>query len=334
MVEVGDRRDWDRLVLQMASPHVLQSAAWGEFKSRWGWQVWRFAWLGPSGPAAAAQVLVRRLGGLPLSVGYVPKGPLLADDEACSWSQPLGDLAAWASRRRLALLKVDPDVPAERQDVAAAWRSVGLRPSAEQIQFPNTMRSDLAGGETALRAQLKPKTRYNIGLAARRGVAMRLGGMRDLAAFYDLYAETGNRDGFAVRERAYYEDVWTQWLGSGSAALILAERNGAPLAGALPVRFGRTAWFLYGACLRYDWWGGPTRLEETDRLWGVYRFKSGFGARLCRQLGAWDAPATPLLYSLYGELARLRRAWLGRSGRAARNGPNRPLRATIASKIG
>jgi lipid II:glycine glycyltransferase (peptidoglycan interpeptide bridge formation enzyme) len=121
--------------------------------------------------------------------------------------------------------------------------------------------------------------------------------------------------------------------------LLLAERDGQALAGVLPIAYGGTALYLYGAssdrdrehmpaylaqwhsllwaidhgCRTYDWWGAPTRLEPDDPMWGVYQFKRGFGATLVEQVGAWDYPPRPLLYAAFALAERLRhgliRAW-------------------------
>ncbi len=338
MISLDDHRQWDREVLLLPAPHVLQGASWGDFKARWGWSVHRFIWPGSTSLRAAAQVLVRSPGRLPLPVAYVPKGPLLAEPaDPQLWRQVLVDLTAWARERGVVVLKIDPDIPAEWDAVAACWRSLGWRFSWQQIQFPNTMISDLTTGESGLLAAMKPKTRYNVRLAARRGVEVRHGGLEDLPLFHELYLQTGIRDGFAVREAAYYLDIWSVWLREGRGTLILAERGGQTLAGCLPVAFGATAWFLYGAsadqgrehmasylaqweslrwalgrgCRQYDWWGAPTVLAPSDRLWGVYRFKAGFGAVFRPQLGAWDAPLRGPRSSAYEAFGRAWRAVAG-----------------------
>jgi len=73
-------------------------------------------------------------------------------------------------------------------------------------------------------------------------------------------------------------------------------------------------WAVARGCQRYDWWGGPSVLDASDPLWGVYRFKRGFGAEWVPQLGAWDLPVQARRYALYDRLDRWRRAWLRRRG--------------------
>lgn len=360
MRSIGGREEWEALCRKMPAPHLLQGWDWGEIKSRWGWQVQRFAWMGPpsdplpqdsglaSGPTlvdraedkgtrALAQLLWRQVG--PFRLGYLPKGPLLADlEDLEAWTAALVDLEVLARGQGICQLKMDADVPAGADNLVAAWRALGWRPSEEQIQFPNTMTSSLQGDEAAILARMKAKTRYNLRLAERRGVTLRHGGLDALEDFLPLYVETGQRGGFGLRSADYYRDVVGNYLKRGAATVILAEKDGRALAGVVPVVHGRTALYLYGAsseagredmpaylaqweslrwaraqgCARYDWWGGPRRLEAEDPLWGLYRFKSGFGAELQAQQGAWDLPVLALQYAAYSKLSTWRAAWLAR----------------------
>ena len=93
------------------------------------------------------------------------------------------------------------------------------------------MVSDLTPDEDALLAAMKPKWRYNIRLAERRGVVVRDGTAADLPAFYAMYAETGARDGFLVRPFEYYHAIWARFLADGLGHVLLAEVEGARPAG-------------------------------------------------------------------------------------------------------
>lgn len=328
-VECLDPAQWDAVLLSLPQPHILQSWAWGETKSQTGWRARRLIWRdGRTGgdPVAAAAVLIRRLGRrLPFAVAYVPKGPLLDWEDESLAEAVLAHLEAEARRSRALFIKIDPDVRSDSpagQAVTALLARRGWRPSAEQIQFRNTMVSDLTPDEDALLAAMKPKWRYNIRLAQRRGVVVRAGSAADLPVFYALYSETGRRDGFLVRPFQYYRAIWGRFMAEGLAHLLLAEVAGQPVAGLILFRFGPTAWYFYGAsadqsrelmpnhalqwaamcwakaagCRRYDWWGAPDVLAESDPMWGVYRFKQGFGGEFVPHIGAWDYPARRLGY--------------------------------------
>ncbi len=336
VTQIDDRDEWDSALQTLPRPHALQSWDWGAFKERWGWQATRLLWQQEGQPVAAAQVLRRRLLHTPLSIMYAPKGPLLAYNDAALFDTVLCALEEEARRRRCLFVKIDPDVrlgigtqesdpePAA-QAVLAALRRRGWRHSADQIQFRNTVLVDLTPDEQQLLARMKPKTRYNLRLAERRGVSIRRGSGDDLRAFYALYRETSRRDGFLIRPFAYYQDVWSLFLAAGRAHLLVAELGAEPIAGLMLFVFGHTAWYMYGAsadthrdlmpshllqweamrlarqlgCTCYDMWGAPDRFDESDRMWGVYRFKIGFGGETVRGLGAYDFTPAPGLYYFY-----------------------------------
>jgi lipid II:glycine glycyltransferase (peptidoglycan interpeptide bridge formation enzyme) len=45
--------------------------------------------------------------------------------------------------------------------------------------------------------------------------------------------------------------------------------------------------------------GRTDELSESDPMWGVYRFKQGFGGQFVQHIGAWDSAASRPLYWLY-----------------------------------
>lgn len=332
---ITERAAWNRALLALPAPHLLQTWEWGEVKAQTGWTAQRLLWTQPAtgAPAAAASLLLRRIGRLPWGVAYVPKGPLLDWDDPTTAELALAGVEATARQRRAIFVKIDPDVdPASLagQRLVTTLRRRGWQASAEQIQFRNTALLNLAAGEEALLAGMKPKWRYNIRLAERRGVQVRLGSPADLPAFYALYAETGSRDGFIVRPFEYYQQTWLRFMQPAGkeapwAALLLAEVEGDAVAGLIIFGFAATAWYLYGAsserqrnlmpnhllqweamrlaaargCTSYDLWGAPDVLDESDALWGVWRFKEGFGAQFAPHIGAWDFPVNRPLYHLY-----------------------------------
>jgi peptidoglycan pentaglycine glycine transferase (the first glycine) len=234
-----------------------------------------------------------------------------------------------------------PDCASE---TATLLESRGWRFSDDQIQFRNTLLVDLTRPEDELLAAMKQKTRYNVRLAMRRGVEIRSVGdgtgnahlSRALDLFYPLYAETAQRDGFVIRPQSYYQDAWGTFLKEGLAHLLLAEFAGETVAGLLLFTFGPTAWYMYGAssdhhrqhmpnyllqweairwakaagCTLYDLWGAPDRLDESDPMWGVVRFKLGLGGELARGLGAWDFPVNRTGYRFYTEFVPRYLNWL------------------------
>jgi lipid II:glycine glycyltransferase (peptidoglycan interpeptide bridge formation enzyme) len=271
-------------------------------------------------------------------VAYVPKGPLADPIDRAAWSMLIDAMHTIARQARAIFLKIEPDWPDEPASIQQLL-DLGLRPGPS-VQPKQTLVLDLTRSPDELLAAMKPKTRYNIGLASRKGVLVREGTPADLPTFHQLMQVTGRRDGFATHTREYYEAAWQLFAPSGHARLFLATCDDQVIAGLMAFAFGDKAWYLYGAssdehrqrmpnhllqweairwakaqgCRTYDLWGIPAEAtgneddltERRGGLWGVYRFKAGFGGRLVRYVGAFDFIYRPLLYKLYSRLAALR----------------------------
>jgi len=202
----------------------------------------------------------------------------------------------------------------------------GWRFSASQVQFRNTLTLDLTQTEEALLAAMNQSTRRKIRTATKEGVVVRLASSADdLRTLYDLYTTTGARQGFLIRPLDYYREAWARFMDAGLAQAFLAELPGQALAGLVLFHFGSKAWYFYGMSSNderqrnaphllqwhailwakaqgypvYDFWGAPDEFTESDSMWGVYRFKDGFGGTVVRHIGAWDYVPNRALYSLY-----------------------------------
>lgn len=357
-----DAPTWNSLVAGLPDPHILQTWQWGALKARFDWQPFPTVWHDRQGKVAAAALVLgrslpRRMLGRRLQVMYVPKGPLLRDwEDAGLRRQVFTDLRALARREGAIFIKIDPDVrlgsgipagPDEREaesgpGVVADLQVNGWRYSEEQVQFRNTVLVDLSAAEDEILSRMKQKTRYNIRLAARKGVVVRPAGEADLELIYHMYSETALRDGFAIREPVYYQAAWGSFMEAGMAEPLVAEVDGQPVAAVVIFRFAGKAWYMFGmsrevhrekmanyllqweamkrakaaGCKLYDFWGAPEEFHQGDPLWGVYRFKEGFGGYVVRHIGAWDLPVRPLYYRLYTHLLPRLLDWMRRRGMA------------------
>jgi lipid II:glycine glycyltransferase (peptidoglycan interpeptide bridge formation enzyme) len=274
-----------------------------------------------------------------LNVLYVPRGPLLDWSNVPLRERILRDLQAMAYQYRGIFIKIDPEVIVGRglpgtdaaeddavgQAVLQTMQSTGWALSGSQVQFKNTVWLDIAQSDQDLLAKMKQKTRYNLRLAERKGVTIRQGSSADFALLYRMYAETSVRDQFVIRSAEYYTHVWSTFFKQKMLKPIIAEFEGQPIAALMLFTFGHRAWYLYGmstdqhrdkmpnyllqfeamraardaGCTQYDLWGAPDHFDETDPMWGVYRFKEGLGGQVIRTIGAFDFAAWPGLYSLY-----------------------------------
>lgn len=329
----ADRTAWDAFVAACADGGVLQSSAWGAFKRQAGWRPYRLA-VGEGNTAlAGAQILLRPL---PLAIGmlaYCPRGPL------GDWLKGAAADALWPAihasmrRRRAIFLKIEPNVPPD-PDLDRRLSALGFRHNAGHIQPVATLHVALTPDLAAIAAAQKAKTRYNIGLAARKGVTISEGGIGDLPLVYPLLQETSRRDGFPIHTLGYYQALLRDM--PGISRLAIARHEDDILAAIFVSAFGREAIYLHGAsgnhkrnlmptyllqweamqwakargCTFYDLWGIPENVTDVEAeppaqeggLWGVYRFKRGFGGRLVRYAGSYDYIYAPLRYRLWSEL--------------------------------
>ena len=321
-----DIAQWERFLANHPDAHVLQTAAWGELKSGFGWRPVRV-----QAGACGAQILFRQLP-LGFTVGYIPKGPV-----GRGWQALWPEVLTICRQQRAIFLKIEPDSWNE-QPFGASDGLTGAIP-ADPIQPRRTVEVSLDGNPEDWLARMKPKTRYNVRLAEKKEVVVSENA--DVAGFYCLMQETGDRDQFGVHSQAYYQRAYDLFAPQGACTLLTAEYDGKPLASVMVFTQGSRAWYFYGAsgndernrmpaylvqfealrwaaargCQVYDLWGIPDVDEEAleaqfagreDGLWGVYRFKRGFGGVVRRSSGSWDKIFQPMLYKAYQLYSRRR----------------------------
>lgn len=321
---------WESFLTYHADAHLLQSTAWGKLKSDFGWQV-EHLMLDDCG----TQVLLRP--SLPgFQFAYLPRGPVPADPDALARLLP--PLDRLCRSRRVFFLKIEPDFQ-DAEISRQRLQTLGFQSSPHTVQPPRTILVNLQGTDDELLARMKPKTRYNIRLALRHGVSVSDSGViADFARMMDI---TGSRDDFSVHTESYYRQAYAHFSSSQNVRLLLAKYQDRTVAGLMVFTQGPRAWYLYGAstdehrevmapyllqweamqwarsrgCVEYDLWGIPDADEAAlesqfpsrkDGLWGVYRFKRGFGGRVWRAIGAWDRVYNRPLYALYAYWIRLR----------------------------
>jgi lipid II:glycine glycyltransferase (peptidoglycan interpeptide bridge formation enzyme) len=306
--------DWNQFLSQHPNAHILQTGEWGELKSAFGWKPARVA-----NQNAGVQILFRKLP-LGFTVGYIPKANME--------QSLLPEIDSVCKSQRAIFLKFEPN----------AWDSEFiLHPSAfilskHNIQPPRTILIDIRSTEEEILARMKQKTRYNIRLAEKKGVTVRA--WDDIESFHKMMLVTGGRDEFGVHSLEYYKHAYELLQPKGLGEILVAEYEGKPLAALFVARNGNRAYYLYGASTdeernrmptyllqweamkwakvhgseEYDLWGVPDEDEATleanfesrhGGLWGVYRFKRGFGGELKRAAQAMDRVYNPLLYWAY-----------------------------------
>lgn len=326
--------EWDDFLKEHPDAHLLQTSAWGQLKADFGWEMERIV-VGEIG----AQLLFQPVA-LGFQVAYLPRGPVYDGNTPWAhsdWPSFLDEVDNVCRERHAIFLKVEPDVWEE--DVAAPDRPPsGFRISSHAIQPPRTIVISLQESEEDILGRMKSKTRYNTRLARRKEVVVDTS--RDIDLFYDMLESTADRADFGIHNRQYFRRIYDLFAPQGECKLFVAEYSDKPLASILVFKRGTRSWYFYGAsttdhrdrmptylvqweamrwardqgCRTYDLWGVPDHdeafledhfLDRGEGLWGVYRFKRGFGGEVKRTAGPWDRIYRPVLYHGY-------RLWAGR----------------------
>lgn len=327
-VEPTDRRSLG------ATNNLFQSALWAAAKQRAGEtaRTFRFRYSGGWFPL----LVVMRPAGGGYRFGYVPWGPDVSVPEA---EQPLvlEELAAGLGPLlpdEVTFLRFDLpwQSPFQREGEAQpssrlreirmnfGTESRNLRKAPHDAQPTDTLIIDPRTEEHALFSSMRPKTRYNIRLAARRGVTVQQESPAALPRWYELYRETMQRKGLTVHEYRHFEALFAaDQSGEDERAdlrLLLAYGHGEPLAGMILGLYGDYAVYLYGAssarhrssmpayllqwraigeaaaagCRTYDMYGIPPDESPSHPMHGLLRFKAGFGGSRLTRRGCWDYP--------------------------------------------
>ena len=317
---------WDQLVLAQPQGNLLQSWSWGTLQSRFGWTVERLAF--HEGRAGVCS-LQRSTSVVPgAAVYYAPRGPVVTEADRI---HALDELERRARRGRGLVLRVEPNVRVG-DEWPAFFKGRGFL-KAKAVQPEATQLLAIDASPEALRAGFKPKTRYNLNLAERKGVTVRA--TRDVATFARLAQDTAKRQGIHLPGVAYYQACLE--LFSDDVRIYLAHHQGDALGGIMVFRFGKTAYYLFGGstdlkrelmpnyllhwqamldfkalgCDTYDWWGIPEAPAPDHPWFGLYRFKTGFGGETVRYVGLYERILRPGAYRLDRGLrsvkARIRR---------------------------
>ncbi len=243
-----------------------------------------------------------------------------------------------ARRHHSFVFRTDPDVPAGDTQFLDMMTKRGftLRTAGKNfdgIQPRFVFRLSIEGmTEEEVLAHISQKTRYNIRLASKKGVEVRLVGEEMVEEFTKIMAVTGERDGCSTRPAWYFAKI-LQEMGE-DARLYMAFYQEIPIAGALAIAYGDKLWYLYGASSNeyrnimpnyllqwemirwavetgrrvYDFRGVSGDLSEDNPLFGLYRFKKGFNGELCEFIGEFEMVLKPAVNTLWQAAERARKA--------------------------
>ncbi len=257
---------------------------------------------------------------------HLPKSCILIRYDLCweSW---------WAKDKDYfdehGIWKGEPDSPAQEFRFNFNTQNWNLKKAFSNILPANTIYLNLTYDTETLLKRMKPKTRYNIGLARRKGVTVKTLGLDGIDIWYEIYKETAARNHILLNDMKYFQAVLTaradDTRSPAEVSLLVAEKDGKPLAAMFLVITKNRGSYLYGAsssternlmatyalqweaicrskaagCTEYDMFGISPSPDPQHPLYGLYKFKSGFGGEIYHSLGCWDYPLDNKLYTLF-----------------------------------
>lgn len=344
-----DRESYQRFLNSSPYGHFMQTWEWGEVKRLTDWTPIRMGAYREGNLVGVMSLLERNLPYVNRPLIYIPAGPCADYREDPGVVEALYEAAAdYGRKRRAVFLKTDPTVPKDHPHIGEILSEMGFRyldkgPNFESIQPRFVWHLPLERKTPDdLMEDFHPKTRYNIRLASRKGVEIKVGREeKDLEDFYQVLKVTASRQGFLVRGYEYYQVIFREMIQRDMARLFLSFYRGEVLGGTISFITGDHCWYVYGAssnrhrnvmpnyllqweminwalergCSVYDFRGVSGDMDPDNPLYGLYRFKRGFGGHMVEYMGEHDLPLSPVLYLLSTRAEPLYRRMRGLASR-------------------
>ncbi len=331
-----NRNIYENFVSNHKNGGFTQSLLWPNAKKQWKWEA--FMCTDEDGNVKGAQLVLIR----PLPMGYTflysPRGPVYDYEDAETRREMFEAIKGLAKKYKAYKYTMDPEIPADRKDIIGRILADGFtletggESGLECIQARFNYKLGIADRTAEeLFANFHSKTRYNVRVAMKHNVEVRLGSIDDLDDFDRLMKKTGERDGFATRDKKYFETLMNAM--GDRAKLYMCYYDGKAVSGAIYISYAGKACYVYGAsdnahrnvmpnylmqwemiqqaknegCYIYDFQGVSGNIDESDPQYGLYRFKKGFNGELAEYAGEFSIVLNPFVDSMINTVQNLRK---------------------------
>ncbi len=324
--------------------HIVQSWEWGDAKEATGKKVFKYGFFDNTNMTDGFQLSLHPLPA-PLSmwnIGYLPKCTLPT-------LEMLHSLQAFGQKNNCVYIKLEPNVfgPTKDPNVQSylkstreqllATKDLNIIQGKELFTKYNFL-LDITKSDEELLANMHEKTRYNIGLAQRKGVQIQERTDEEgFKIFLKLYFETTKRQGYYGHDESYHRHIWETLRANDMARLLIAYYDNVPTSIWLVTNFHNTMYYQYGGSTTkfrnvmssnlvawsaiqlgkrmglttLDLWGAMSlNPDPTDPWYGFHRFKEGYGPTHIEYLGSYDLITNPPMYQIYNKLDKYRSQWL------------------------
>lgn len=320
------RQAWDNFVKATAEDGgILQSWQWGDFQKSLDKKVYRFAAIDDSGKIQAVALVIQNMIHFDYSYFYIPRGPVVSKSAHKNIKLLFEEILKVVREEKGFMLRCDPAWEIGNEKFLS---DSGFRKADNEVQPKCSFMIDVTSTEQELLAAMKQKTRYNVNLATKKGVKLKISSeISDIEAFWQLLKQTSQRDGFASHPKEYYKKMFEVFNEDGSMKLFMAEYDGKIVAANMVSFFGQTTTYLHGASADmyrgvmapyflqwysiveakkvgskfFDFGGVNGRTYQNDKWNGITKFKIGFSVDTPTKefIGTHENILNPVIYSAY-----------------------------------
>lgn len=335
IIQVGDefKEHWDNFVKTNAPDGgLLQSWEWGNFQKTLDNRVFRLGVINGDGKLQAAALIIEH--DLPFEYNYLycPRGPVINTLKISDLNSLFAEIKSIAREKKSFLFRIDPPWVLGNEKMIT---DSGLRKGENEIQPKCNFIIDITKTEEELLAFMKPKTRYNIGLAERKGVKIRISDdVLDAESFWQLVKQTAGRDGFHPHSKEHYKKMFETFNKQQIIRFFIAEYDGKIIAMNMVSFFGNVCTYLHGASANmyreimspyylqwqtileakkmgykfYDFGGVNGETFFNEKWKGITRFKTGFSSNTKPReyVGCFELVLNPVIFSMYKFVKQIR----------------------------
>ena len=331
-------QEYENFVQKHYRAHIMQSVTWANVKYDWINEI--IVIKNKKGKIKGGMsVLIRKMPILNKTMMYAPRGPICDIDDKETLIEIVKQAKILAKKHKCFVLKMDPDIDYKDEEFEKIVKRIGFKIQNRKKDFSGVQprfvfRLDTSNkSEDEIFNSFHSKTRYNIRLAQKKGVTVRVGTYEDIPLFYDVMKVTGSRDGFVPRSLEYFQIMYKA-LGKYNR-LYIVEYEGKVIAGALTILYGDKVWYLYGAssneyrnvmpnhlmqwemikwgiensCNVYDFRGCADGSDRSVPIDGLCRFKMSFNAKLVEFVGELNYPINPVTYFVVDKAMKLQSSY-------------------------
>jgi peptidoglycan pentaglycine glycine transferase (the first glycine) len=329
---VQDSVTWRKQVQASKYAHLMQTWEWGEYKACLGWTPRRMMIVQNQQERACVQILIKKLPMSRYSIGYIPRGPLIPLERPL-WECMIEGLTELADEHKIIVIRTEPayiNSPENRNLLA----NFGFHQIMQTNQPRCTILVDVSYDEADMLKQMNRNCRRLIRKAESAGVTIETGGEAEVSTFYQHIADTAKRKHLSLQKPDFYLEAYRSFRQADHVELLVAKIGNDIVSSLMLFFYKNKSIHLWGGnspqgiqsnashllhwsalrlakkrgCIESDLWGIPDEIadmleqgEDISRspcegLWGVYRFKAGFGGNIQCYVGTYDKVFRPALY--------------------------------------